>query len=150
MSYIFCSSSRDGLSDGRKRSNSSCFVGCCFWDLLELVRSILIHLAFSLWVLLASMGCPPCTRIDTATIWKKSRFILSDKPDFDMIHNLSKVVHAFAGGILTAFSVDEILLLGYKNLSINFRSLPLKMNTAFSRLKLIKYFICVSLQLLVG
>ena len=37
----------------------------------------------------------PYSSIDSATTWKKSHFILMDRPDFHMIDNLSYAVHTF-------------------------------------------------------
>ena len=71
-----------------------------------------------------------CSCIDTATAWKKSRFILSIKSDFHMIVNLSIIVHSFARRVLTSIAVDEILLPGYVNLSTNLRGLPFRMEMA--------------------
>ena len=44
-----------------------------------------------------------------------------------MIGNLSIAVHDFASHILMLFSVDEILLLRYVNLSTDFREPPFSM-----------------------
>ena len=47
--------------------------------------------------------------MDTATAWKKTHLILSDKSDFDMIKNLLIEFHAFARHILLSLSADEML-----------------------------------------
>ena len=54
-----------------------------------------------------------CT--ETATAWKKSRFILSEESSFKIINSLSIVVHIFPMCTLTQISVDEILLPSYVN-----------------------------------
>ena len=75
--------------------------------------------------------------IDTAIVWKKSRFILSDKSYFYMIDNLWIVVHAFAWRVSTSLSVDKIVQPRYVNLSTNFRGSPLREEVAPCRLKLV-------------
>ena len=69
---------------------------------------------------------PLYSSIDTVTTWKKSTFILSEGSAFNMINNLSIVVHAFARHMLTSISADEILLPWNVNWSTNFSDLPLK------------------------
>ena len=73
--------------------------------------------------------------IDTATDWKKTCFILSDKTDFHISDDLLVTVHTFTRHMLTSLSVDEMLLSRYFNLSTNFRSLPLKLDMALSCLR---------------
>ena len=68
----------------------------------------------------------PCSSTDLFTVWEKSCFILSEKSDIHMIDHLSIADHAFLTHMLTSLSVDEILLLRYVNLSINFSGLPLQ------------------------
>ncbi len=63
----------------------------------------------------------PYSSIDTATAWKKLRFILSVRSDFHMIDCLSIAVHAFVSRVSISFSVDEILLPSWVNLSTSFR-----------------------------
>ena len=77
----------------------------------------------------------PYSRIDTTDAWKKLRFILSYRWDFHMIDNLSIAVNAFASRILMLFSIDETLLLGYVNLSADFREPPFKVEMSPSWLK---------------
>ena len=72
----------------------------------------------------------PYSNTDTATVWKKSYFILSERPDFHMFDNLLIVSYTFARHQLTLLSVDEILLLRYVNRS-NFRGLPIKVENHF-------------------
>ena len=52
----------------------------------------------------------PYSSIDMAAGWKKLRFILSVRSDFQMTNSLSIAVHAFAGHELMSVSVDETLL----------------------------------------
>ena len=68
----------------------------------------------------------PYSSIDTATAWKKFRFILSDRSDLYMTDNLLIAFYAFTRHILKSLSVDEILLMRYVNLTTNFRGLPLR------------------------
>ena len=75
---------------------------------------------------------------DTATPWKKSCFILSDRSDFHMIDDLLIVVHAFTRHMLT--SIDQILLSRYVNLS-NFSGQPFRMKMAPPCLKHVLYFV---------
>ena len=56
--------------------------------------------------------------------WKKLRFILLVRFDFHMIESLSIAVHAFVSCVSMSFSVDEILLPRYVNLSTSFREVP--------------------------
>ena len=67
----------------------------------------------------------PYCSMDTAPVWKKSCFILLDRPDFYMIDSLLIVVHVFTMRMLTSLSVDEILLPRYVNLSTNIRGVRL-------------------------
>ena len=66
----------------------------------------------------------PYSSIDTATAWKKLRFILSVRFDFQVTDRLSLAVHAFASRVSMSVSVDEILLPRQVNLSTSFRELP--------------------------
>ncbi len=52
----------------------------------------------------------PYTSIDTIAAWKKLRFILSVRSDFNMTESLSLAVHAFASHVLMSVSVDETLV----------------------------------------
>ena len=65
--------------------------------------------------------------MDKNTASKKSRFILSNRSDYDMIDKLPITFHTFTRHMLTSLSVDEILLPKYVNLSTNLGGLPLKM-----------------------
>ncbi len=61
--------------------------------------------------------------IDTATVWKKSQFILSNRFDFNMIDILTIAVQDFSWYILTSLSVDVMLPHWHVYWSINFRGL---------------------------
>ena len=63
-----------------------------------------------------------------------------------MIDNLLIAVHAFARCMLTSFSIDEILLLRYMDLSTNLRALPLRVEMVPSHLKCILCFICIYVE----
>ena len=104
---------------------SCCFVGCCFQDLSDLARSILVHFPSSFFSVrfFSVHVVHPYSRIGTTVTWKKLCFILSDRCDFHMIDNLSKAVPVFTRRILIPFSVDETLLPMYVYLSTYFREL---------------------------
>ena len=65
----------------------------------------------------------PYSNIDTATTWKKSHFIISDRLDFHMIDILSIAFYALVKSISTSISVDEMLLSNWSN---DFRGLSLR------------------------
>ena len=54
--------------------------------------------------------------------WKKLCFILSVRSDFHMIDSLSIAVHTFVSHVSMSFSVDEMVLPRYVNLSTSFRA----------------------------
>ena len=64
---------------------------------------------------------------DTGTAWKKSCFILSERPDFHIVDNLSIAVHGLPMHMLISLSVDKILLPSYFNLSIAENALTMRM-----------------------
>ena len=119
---------------GGKWPYNSCFVGCCFQDLFKTTRSILIYFPSSFFSIRSVnvQVLHPYSSTDTATVWKKSSFILLERSYFD---NLSIAVHTFTRYMLTPLSVDKILLLRYVNWSTNFRGLSLKLEMAPSCLK---------------
>ena len=102
------------------------FVECCFQDLFNIVRSILVQYSSCFFPLcfVSVHVVHPYSGIDTTTACKKLRWILSEKSDFLMIDNLSIEVSAFASCVLMSFSVDEMLLPRYVNLSTRFREPP--------------------------
>ena len=94
------------------------------------------HLAFSPCISLSVQVVHPYSSTDTATVWKKSHYILSSEwSDFYILDNLSVEVHAFPMRMLISFSVDEILQLRYVNWFTNFRGLPLEVEKAPPYLK---------------
>ena len=114
------------LEMGGRWLYSCCFVGCCFQDLFNTACSILeqwpstffsIHFVSIRVVHLYSS-------IDTIAARKKLRLNLLDRSDFHMTDSLSIAVHTFASHTLTSFSVDEMLLSRYVNLSTSFREPP--------------------------
>ena len=52
----------------------------------------------------------PYSSIDVTAAWKKLRFILSVRSDFQIIDSLSIAVHAFVNLVSMSFSVDSTLL----------------------------------------
>ena len=108
---------------GGKWPHSCSFVRCWFQDLFWIACSILVYFlsCFFSMRFVSIYVVHPYSNIDTATAWKKSHFISSDRSNFHIINNQSIEVHTFAGRILTLLSVDEILLHRYVNLSTNFR-----------------------------
>ena len=109
------------------------FVGCCFQVLSNITHSISVQfLSGFFYIRLVGIHVVhPYSRIDL----KKWPFILSAKFDFYMIDKLSIAVRAFASHKLMSFSVDEILLLKYMNLSTIFRKSPLSMKMSLFWLK---------------
>ena len=73
------------------------------------------------------------TDIATATAWKNSHFILSER--LYMVINQSIAVHGISMLQLTLLSVDEILLLRYMNWSTDFRGLSFNKEMPSSCLK---------------
>ena len=63
----------------------------------------------------------PYSIIDTTAAWKKLRFILLVRSDFQMIESLLIAVHAFVCRVSMSFSVDETLFPRKVNLSTSFR-----------------------------
>ena len=123
-----CSSYQDGLWDGRQ---------VAIQDLFKAVRSILVSFTPSLFskCFVRSQMVQPYNSTDTATSWKNSSFILSERLDFHMLDNLSIAAHDFPMRILTSLSVDEILLSRYRNWFTNFRDLPINEELAPSWLQ---------------
>ena len=67
----------------------------------------------------------PYSSTDTITAWKNVSFILSERSSFQMIDNQSIAIPAVPICILTSFSVDEILLPRYVNMSTNLDEISL-------------------------
>ena len=96
---------------------------CSFVDLFSKAYSILVQFPFSFFLYTLSQ-CP-------CGAWKKLCFILSDKSDFQMIDNLSIAVYVFASHILISFSIDEMLLSRYVNLSFSFKEPLFRVEMSF-------------------
>ena len=107
---------------GGKCPYSCCFVECCF----NRARGIPVQLPSSFFSVhfVSVYVVHPYSRIDTIAAWKKLYFILLDKSDFHLINDQSIAVHAFVSCILMSFSVDEMLLPRYPNLSTDLRETP--------------------------
>ena len=145
---MFCSSWM-GLGIGGQWSYRYCFVECCFQDLFNIARSILVQFSSSFFFMrfVSVNKVHPYSCIDIIAVWKKSRFILSDRSGFLMIHSLSMEVHAIARHILTSLSVDETLLPRYMKLSINFWGTPFRVEIAPFHLRhMYSFFVCVHVE----
>ena len=81
------------------------FVGCCFQDMFNVARNILVQMPSSFFSLrLVSVHVVhPYSSIDTTAAWKKLRFILFDSSAFNMTDSLLMAVHAFASRVLMLF-----------------------------------------------
>ena len=100
--------------------------------LIELVAFLRnSRLAFSIYTKSASKWCIHLVESTRPSFGKKIRFILSDRFDFHTIDDLSITVHAFASRILMSFSVDEMLLPMYLNLSTSLREPPVSGDMSF-------------------
>ena len=80
---------------GGRWPHSCCLVGCCFQDLFNIARSILVYLPsifFSIYFISVHVQYP-YSSIDTIAVWKKLCFILSVRSDFHMTDSLSIAVH---------------------------------------------------------
>ena len=102
---------------GIKWQYSCCFAGCYFQDLFKITEhSCVVSIKLFFSIRLVSIDVVhPYSSMDTATAWKKSRFILLDRSEFHIIDNISIADHAFARRISIALSIDEILLPRYVN-----------------------------------
>ena len=91
---------------------SCCFVGCYLQDLFNIARSLLVLLPSSFFsISLVSVHVVHIhSGIDTIAAWKKLRFILSVRSDFNMTDSLSIAIHAFASRVSMSVSVDETQL----------------------------------------
>ena len=76
---------------GRMWLYTRSFVGCYFQDLFKTAHNILVSFPSSFFSqrFVRVQVVYPNSRTDTATTWKKSHFILSKRPNFKMIDNLS-------------------------------------------------------------
>ena len=89
---------------GVKWWSSSCFVRCCFLDLFNIPRSILMQLPSKFFSirLVSVQIVHPYTSMNTTADWKKLCFILLDWSDFNITESL---LMPFARGVLMSFSV---------------------------------------------
>ena len=87
------------------------------------------------------MQCIHIAELTQLLLGKKLHFILSNKFDLHIINNLSTAVHAFASSILMSFSVNEMLLLRYVNLSTGFREPPFSVEMSPLWLKDVLHFV---------
>ena len=120
---------------------------CCFQDLFNIARSILVQLpsSFISKHLVSIHVVHPDSSIDTTVAWKKCRFDLSDRSDFHIIDSQLIAVHGFVRHILS-LSVDETLLPRYGNLSTNFRGPPFWVEMALSWLKYVICFVYIHVE----
>ena len=116
---------------GCRWSYSCSFMRCCIQDLFMIANDFFvvpIYLFSKHFVRVHEVH--PYNTMNTATAWKKSRFILSDRLDFHRINSLSVAFNAFTWRILTSFSVDEVLLPRHGKRSNYLRGLILKVEMA--------------------
>ena len=133
---------------GSRWPHSCCFVGCCFQELFNEARSILVKFSscffsirfFSVHVV------HPFSSMDTTAARKKLRFILLDRSDFYIIDNLTLAVHVFTKHLLISLSVDEALLPRYGNMSTNLREPPFWIEISSSVLTYV-YFVLFAFTL---
>ena len=113
------------------------FLGCCFQDLFKAAHTTFIWFLSSLFSKRFVRVSVVHQYSNMETALKKSRFtcILSDKPDFHRIDNLSIAFWCSARRIQTLFSVDEMLLPSYVILVYWFLGLPLRVEMAPFHLK---------------
>ena len=125
------------LEIGCRWSYSCCFVRCCFQNLFNIARRILVwSSSYFFSIALVSVHVVHLySRIDTSTAWKKFSFILSDRSDFHTIGSLSITIHVFAMRIMVSLSVDEILLPRHMNSFTNFKEPPFRVELSPSWLK---------------
>ena len=119
------------LGMGGKCPYSSYF----FWMLLPGCLLMQFPSSFFSVRLVSIYGVHLYSRINMTAAWKRLCFILSDKSDFPMIDDQSIAVYAFARRKLMSFSADEMLLLRYMNVSINFREPPFRVEVSSFWLK---------------
>ena len=88
---------------------SWCLVGCCRQDLFKIAQSILMQLPSSFFSsrFVSVQVVHPHSSIDTTAAWKKLRFILSVRSDFQMIDSLLIAVHAFANRVSMSFPYNH-------------------------------------------
>ena len=84
------------------------------------------------------------TRTESATTWKKSRFILSERSCFHMVDNLPIASYIFPMNMLILLSVDEMWPPMYAYRSTSFKGLSLKGEMYPSSLKRMNSILCTS------
>ena len=80
---------------------------------------------------------------DTASVWKKSCFILLDRSEFCMINTLLIAIYTYTRGILTSLLVAEILLCGMWTCLL---ILGASVEKVPSHLKRILCFVCIYVE----
>ena len=117
------------------------FVRWCFLYLFKTAHSILTKFPCRLFFMhfVKVLEVHPYRSINTVNAWKKSCFILSQRPDIHMIDNLSIALHTFTRPMLTSLSEDEMLLLRHVNWSTNFWDLSVRVEVSPSCLKLMGF-----------
>ena len=120
VSRMLCWSYLDGFRDGGKWPYSCSFVESYFQNLFNIAFLYNFRRAFSLYAFLVSMWCNHIVEM-TRPLLGKNCVLFYQMFEFHMIDNLSISVHIFASRRLMSFSVDEILLPRYVNLSTSFR-----------------------------
>ena len=114
------------LEMGGRWPYSCCFVACCFQDLFNIARRIIVQLLSSFFsIRLVSVHVVhPYSSMDTTAALKKLRFIATDRSDFHWTDNLSIVYHTLASRVLMSFYVNETQLPMWVNLSTSFKEPP--------------------------
>ena len=128
-----------------KKPYSCCLVRCCFQDLFNIARNILVKFPSSFFSIsfVSVHVVHPHSSTDKTLAWKKSHSILLGRLDFYMIDNLSIAAHVFTRWILISFSVDETQLPGYVKLPTNFRCSLFRVEVAPSWLNPETRFFCI-------
>ena len=132
----------------RCRWPNNCFVRCCFQNLFNIARGILVQFlsSFSQYTQVIVHVVHLYSRNEITVAWEILRFLISDWSNFHIIDNLSIAVHAFARRILMSFSVDETLVPSQVNLSTNFKELPLRVEMSPFWLKHILHFVGIHME----
>ena len=89
----------------------------------------------------------PYSSIDVTAAWKKLRFILSVRSDFNIVDSLLIAVHAFVNLVSMSFSADSTLLPRYVNLSTSLRGGPSRVE--MSPVLVIAHifrFVCINME----
>ena len=116
----------------------SCFLGGCFCPKQHISFLYCSHLSYSPCFSLKSMWCIHIVTL-TQPLLRRTPVWFYLRLNFYMIDNLSNTVYVFLIRMLTSLLLDEMLLLRYVNLSINFRSLPNKGDATLYCFKLMNF-----------